>query len=112
MSAWIRGWSIAAGSAVHSMKEEEDSKPSRWQWLGDQVYSFLSRKTKGDPQATVRSLEDVTDFGAPDKPSIIRGLLAWQKVHKDAMGWNSAKKRALNTEVHHPTRNASNGAVP
>ena len=73
-----------------------DEAFKRFKWLNNQFYSVMARKTTGAAQTIVRGLEDA-DKG-------MRGLLAWQRVHRDAMGWNSTRRRALNNAVNHPSR--------
>ena len=97
--------------------EESDMGEPRWQWMADQLYSLMSRKTAGDAQAIVRSLEHSDESDEEDEiggglVNPLRGLLAWQRVHREATGWNTAKKRALNSAVHFPTRATSYEEVP
>ena len=63
----------------------------------------------------VSDLKEANDDFDPDEPTVpsrIRGLLAWQRIRKDAIGWNAARKRALNQEVHSPVRVSNLADVP
>ena len=84
------------------------------QWHADQLYSLLSRKTALNPQMIVRGNEELAEQTGDGitVPSCVRGLVTWQQVHRDARGWNSAKRRGLNTEVNHPSRMTTLADVP
>ena len=87
-----------------------DSKGDNWDpdWMAGQIYSTLVQKTAGDPKGMIRNLGSLlapkTDPDDEDTFSDLRGLLGWQRVHRDAQGWNAARRRALNQKVHSPSR--------
>ena len=64
-------------------------------WFSSQLYQLLAKKTADSPQMLVRQEEDEGE---------LRGLTAWQRVHTDAMGWNTAQRRALNATVNSPEK--------
>ena len=88
--------------------DEYQMRPGSLGHMAEQVYALLARKTGETPQSLVRVLEDPAD----GTELYLRGLLAWQSVYRDAMGWNTAKKRALNEAVTNPTRLKNTDDVP